>query len=141
MVIFKYLSLKALSHLQKHEGVGGQGNKNNYTNDSLKLCINIHQYINAQSIHCTYSLTLSFSPLPLSLSSTHTHTKTQGSLFATDIKMCIGICLGDITFTCKQYLTNKYTIVINNTFYSDHNYEHVVQLTQALPYPSAPTHS
>ena len=32
-------------------------------------------------------------------------------------------------------MRNKYSLVINN---SDLNYEHVVQLTQALSYPSAP---
>ena len=32
------------------------------------------------------------------------HTKIQGSLFASDMKMYIGICLGDVTFTRKQYV-------------------------------------
>ena len=35
--------------------------------------------------------------------------------------MYIGICLGDATFTCKQYITNT-SLVINN---SNLNYEHV----------------
>ena len=39
MVIFKRLSLKALSALQNHDGEGELGNKNNYTNVSLGLCI------------------------------------------------------------------------------------------------------
>ena len=51
--------------------------------------------------------------------------RIQGSLFASDIKMYIGICLGDVTFTRKQYITNT-SLVIHN---SDLNYEHVVQLT------------
>ena len=51
--------------------------------------------------------------------------------------MYIGICLGDVTITRKQYITNT-SLVINN---SDFNYEHVVQLTEALTYPPAPTHS
>ena len=38
-----------------------------------------------------------------------------------------------------QTIHNKYRLIINN---SDLNYyKHVVQLTQALTYPSAPTHS
>ena len=61
----------------------------------------------------------------------------QGSLFAGDIKMYIGICLDDVPFSSKQYITNT-NLVLNN---SDLNYEHVVQLTQALTYLSAPTHS
>ena len=53
------------------------GNKNNYTNVSLRLCINIHQYIDAQS-HLLHTLPLSLSlPLSHSLSHTHTHTHTQ----------------------------------------------------------------
>ena len=48
-VIFKRLSLKALSALQDQEERGGRDNKNNYTNVSLRLYIIIHQYINAQS--------------------------------------------------------------------------------------------
>ena len=60
-----------------------------------------------------------------------------GSLFASDIKIYIGICLGDVPFTRKQYKTNT-NLVINN---SNINYKHVLQLTQALTYPSAPTHS
>ena len=60
----------------------------------------------------------------------------RGGLFASDIKMYIETCLGDVSFTRKQYITNT-SLVINN---SDLNYEHVVQLTQALTYPSAPTH-
>ena len=61
----------------------------------------------------------------------------QGSLFASDIKMYIGNCLGDVSSTCKQYITTI-SQVINNR---DLNDEHVVQLTQALTYPSAPAHS
>ena len=30
----------------------------------------------------------------------------QGSLFASDIKMCTGTCLDDVTLTRKQYMTN-----------------------------------
>ena len=37
-----------------------------------------------------------------------------------------------------QIIHNKYRLVINN---SDLTYEQVVQLTQVLPYPPAPTHS
>ena len=54
----------------------------------------------------------------------------------TTIKMYVGICLGDVSFTRKQYITNT-SLVINN---SDLNYEHGVKLTQALTYPSAPVH-
>ena len=61
----------------------------------------------------------------------------RGSLFASDIKMFVGICLGDISFTRKQYITNT-SLVMNN---SDLNYEHVVQLTQVLAYKSASTYS
>ena len=53
------------------------------------------------------------------------------------INICIGICLGDVTFTHKQCTTNT-SLVIHS---SDLNFEHVVQWTQALTYPSAPTHS
>ena len=42
MVIFKRLSLKLVSALQYHDG---RGNKYNYTNVPLRLCIMIHQYI------------------------------------------------------------------------------------------------
>ena len=49
MVIFKCFSVKALNALQEHDGGGGRGNENNYTNVSLRLCISIHQYINGQS--------------------------------------------------------------------------------------------
>ena len=65
--------------------------------------------------------------------------RIQGSLFASDINiyLYIGICLGDVPFTCKQYMANT-SLVINN---SNRNYEHVVQLTQALTYPFAPAHS
>ena len=34
------------------------------------------------------------------------HSRIQGSLYASDIEMCIGICLGDVTFTRKQYIAN-----------------------------------
>ena len=60
-----------------------------------------------------------------------------GSLFASDIKIYIGICLGDVPFTLKQYITNT-SLAINT---SNMNYEHVVQLTQARTYPSASIHS
>ena len=33
-------------------------------------------------------------------------TRIKESLFASDIKMCTGISLGDVTFTRKQYMTN-----------------------------------
>ena len=66
-----------------------------------------------------------------------TDAKIQGSLFASDIEMYIVNCLGDVTFTCKQYITNT-SLVINK---SNLNYERVVQLTHTLTYPSAPTHS
>ena len=77
-VIFKRLSLKALSALQDQEERGGRDNKNNYTNVSLRLYIIIHQYIDEQS-HLSHTLSL---PLSLSLSIyTHTphttHTLTQ----------------------------------------------------------------
>ena len=42
----------------------------------------------------------------------------------TTINMYVGICLGDVSFTRKQYITNT-RLVINN---SDLNYELVVQL-------------
>ena len=54
-------------------------------------------------------------------------TRIQGGLIARSIKMYIGICLCDISFTRKQYITNT-SLVMNNT---DLNYEHVAQLTQA----------
>ena len=54
----------------------GQGNKNDYTNVSLRICIIIHQYIDAQ-LHLLHILSL-FPPLSLSLPSyTHTHTHTH----------------------------------------------------------------
>ena len=34
------------------------------------------------------------------------YTRIQGSLFSSDVKMCIGICLVDVTFTHKQRITN-----------------------------------
>ena len=70
-IFFKHQSLEALGALQDHEGEGGQGNKNNYTNVSLRLCITIHQYIDAQS-HLLHTLSLPFS-LSLSI---HTYTRT-----------------------------------------------------------------
>ena len=73
MVLFKCLSLKALNTLQKHEVGGGMANQSNHINVSLGLCINIHQYINAQS-HLLHTLSL---PLSLSLS---IHTLTHLSL-------------------------------------------------------------
>ena len=65
------------------------------------------------------------------------NTRILGNLFASGIKMYIGICLGDVIFTRKQYITNT-SLVIDN---SDLKYRHVVQLTQALTYTSAPTRS
>ena len=70
-VIFKRLSLKALSALQDQEERGGRDNKNNYTNVSLRLYIIIHQYIDAQS-HLLHKVSLSPSH-----PHTHTHTHTQ----------------------------------------------------------------
>ena len=57
---------------------------------------------------------------------------------ASDIKMCIGICLGDTYYIHTQTMHNKYSLIIDH---SDLNNEHVVQLTQALADRSAPTHS
>ena len=56
------------------KGEGERGNKKKYKNVSLRLCIIIHEYIDAQSrlLH-TLSLTLS---LPLIHTHTHTHTHT-----------------------------------------------------------------
>ena len=71
MVNFKCLSLKALSALQDHEGGGGQGNKNNYKNVSLRLYINIQQYINTQS-HLLHTLSPFLAP-----SHTHIYTHTR----------------------------------------------------------------
>ena len=64
-------------------------------------------------------------------------TKIQGSLFASDIKMYIRICFGNVPFTRKQYIKNT-SLVINN---SNLNCEHVIKSTQTLIHPSAPTHS
>ena len=69
MVILKRLSLKALSALQDHEGEGGTGEQNNYTNISLRLYKIIRQYIDARP-HLLHTLSL---PLPLSLSLSSTH--------------------------------------------------------------------
>ena len=74
MVIFKRLSLKALSALQDHGGGGGTGLQNDYTNVSLRLYIIIHQYINAQS-HPLHTLSPPSLSLPLN-PHTHTHTHT-----------------------------------------------------------------
>ena len=71
MVIFKRLSLRTLSALQDHEEGGGRGNRNNYTNVSLRPCTIIYQYIDAQS-HLLHTHSLSLSLPPLSLSHTHT---------------------------------------------------------------------
>ena len=49
-------------------------------------------------------------------------TRIQGSLFASDINMYIGICLSDVAFTRKRYITNT-SLVIKK---SDLNYEHEV---------------
>ena len=64
------------------KGEGVRGNNNNYTNVSLRLCINVYQYIDAQShlLH-TLSLPLFLPPSPSpSHTPTHTptHTHTQG---------------------------------------------------------------
>ena len=70
MVNFKRLSLKAVIALHDHEGwvgrEGGGGNKNNYTDVSLWLCVIIPQYIDTHP-HLLHSLSL-----PL----IHTHTQT-----------------------------------------------------------------
>ena len=58
------------------------------------------------------------------------NTRIQGNLFASDNNMYIGICLADVIFTRKKYITNT-SLVIDN---SDLNYGHVVQLTQAHGY-------
>ena len=50
------------------------------------------------------------------------HAMTQRSLFATDIKLYIVFCLGDVPLTHKQYITNT-SLEIN---YGDLNYEGVV---------------
>ena len=63
--------------------------------------------------------------------------RIQGSLFANDTRMYIGICLGGVSFTRKQHITNT-SLVIND---NDLDYEHVVQLILALTYLSACTHS
>ena len=80
-VIFKHLSLKALKRFTEIWR-RGRGYKNNYTETyTLRLYMNIHQYIETQShlLH-TLSLPLSLSP-SLSLSpyhpNTHTHTCTH----------------------------------------------------------------
>ena len=70
MVIFKRLSLKALSALQDHEGGGGTGQQNNDTNVSLRLYVLLHQYINAKS-HPLHTHAL---PPPSPFQSIHTHT-------------------------------------------------------------------
>ena len=72
MVILKCLSSKALGALQDHEGEGGTGYQNNYTNVSLRLYIIIHQYINAQS-HPLHTLSLSLSLSPSQSTYTHIH--------------------------------------------------------------------
>ena len=71
MVIFRRLSLKALSALQDHEDGGGRGNKiitQMLLSDSTKLYINTSTH---SHICCTHSLFLS---LPLD---PHTHTHTH----------------------------------------------------------------
>ena len=73
----------------------------------------------------------------ITASAVYKDTRIQESLCASDIKMYIVFHLGDVTFTRKQYRTNT-SLLINN---SDLNYEHVVQLTKAVTYPSTPTHS
>ena len=47
----------------------------------------------AISLDVIYSVTLKLKMIAF--------TRIQGSLFASDIEMCIGICLGDVTFTRK----------------------------------------
>ena len=53
--------------------------------------------------------------------------RIQGSLFASDINiyLYIGICLGDVPFKHKQYITDT-CLVINN---SNHNYKHTSSST------------
>ena len=51
--------------------------------------------------------------------------------------MYIGIFLGNVPFTRKEYITST-SLMLNN---SNLNYEHVAQLTQVLTYPSTPKHS
>ena len=73
MVIFKCLSLKALSALQDLEGGGGWGNKNIYTNNIFPSALS----------HLLHT----FSPsLSLSLSSTHTHTTQHTHIFTEQIR-------------------------------------------------------
>ena len=54
------------------------------------------------------------------------------------LKCSLGFVLVRFPFTCKQHITNTTSLVIND---SHLNYEHVVQWTQALTYPSSPTHT
>ena len=75
MVISKRMSLKALSALQNHEGGGRGGNKNNCTNVSLRLCIIIHQYIDAHTLSPS---------LPLPLIHTDTHTTHYTNTYTAD---------------------------------------------------------
>ena len=64
------------------KGERGRGNRNNYTNASLKLCKNIHQYIDSQS-HLLHTLTLPLSRiLSLPLIQTHTHTHLHSTELA-----------------------------------------------------------
>ena len=64
------------------KGERGRGNRNNYTNASLKLCKNIHQYIDSQS-HLLHKLTLPLSRiLSLPLIQTHTHTHLHSTELA-----------------------------------------------------------
>ena len=39
-------------------------------------------------------------------------TRIQGNLFASDIEMYIGICLYDVPFTRKQYITDTILVKI-----------------------------
>ena len=51
--------------------------------------------------------------------------------------MYLEICLGDISFTRKQYITNTGRMKNNSGL----NYEQEALLKQALAFTSAPTHS
>ena len=39
------------------------------------------------------------------------YSRIEGCLFANDIKMYIGICLGVIPLTCKQYIINTSLVI------------------------------
>ena len=63
-------------------------------------------------------------------------TSKQGSLCASDINVHTNLSWW--RYIHMQTIHKQYSLVIDN---SDIKYEHVVQLTQALIYTSAPTHS